>query len=139
KAGIVLDAIFEAISSRMPFPDTGSAREDLRRRMRALVKELSGPMGRRIAMLLANSQFDEEVADAFRVRWIDQRRAEALQVIKRAVDRGEIRNDAAPDALLDALYGPIYFRLLGGYAPLTQRYADTLVDLVMSGAARPAG
>jgi AcrR family transcriptional regulator len=139
KAGIVMDAILEEISSRAPFPDTGSAREDLRRRMRALVKELSGPLGRRIAMLLANSQFDEETAEAFRARWIEQRRAEALQVIKRGVERGEIRKDADPEALLDALYGPIYFRLLGGHAPLTPRYADALVDLVMNGAARTDG
>jgi AcrR family transcriptional regulator len=136
KASIAMDAIFEEVSSRMPSPDTGSAREDLRRLLRALVKELGGPMGCKVAMLLANSQFDEEVSVAFRARWTDQRRAEALRIIERGVGRGEIRRDADPEALLDALYGPVYFRLLGGNSPLTPRYADALVDLVMRGAAR---
>jgi AcrR family transcriptional regulator len=138
KASIVMDAIFEEISPKIPFPDTGDAREDLRRQMRALVKALNGPMGRKIALLLANSQLDEEMAEAFRSRWIDARRAEAKEVIKRGVERGELRKDVDAEVMVDALYGPIYFRLLGGHAPLTLKYADALVNLVMSGAAQIA-
>ncbi|MEP7341817.1 MAG: TetR/AcrR family transcriptional regulator [Acidobacteriota bacterium] len=133
KASIVLDAFFEDDSPQIAFSDTGNVRDDIRRQMRKLVKELNGPLGCKISMLLANGQFDEEMAEAFRARWIEPRRAEARQVIKRGIERGEIRQKVDADVLVDALYGPVYFRLLGEHAPLTQSFADALVELVMSG------
>ena len=54
-------------------------------------------------------------------------------MIHRGVRRGEIRKGVDPELLLDALYGPIYFRLLGGHAPLNTRFADELAELVLSG------
>ena len=133
KASLVLDAFFEEESPLFAFPDTGNMREDIRRHMRKFVKDLNGPLGCKIAMMLANGQLDEEMAEAFRTRWIEPRRQEARVVIKRGVERGEIRKDVDPEVLLDALYGPIYFRLLVEHAPLTQRFADELAELVTSG------
>ena len=78
-------------------------------------------------------EMDDELAEAFRSRWLAVRREEARQIIKRGKARGEIRADIDPEVLLDALYGPLYFRLLIGHAPLTPGYADKLVRLVMSG------
>ena len=133
KASIVLDAFFEDLSPSVSFPDTGNAREDMRRHLKKFVKELNGPLGCKISMLLANGQFDEEMADAFRMQWIEPRRDEARQVIQRGIERGEIRQNVDPELLVDALYGPIYFRLLAGHAPLTQNFAESLTELVMSG------
>jgi len=133
KSSIVMDAFFEDISPVASFPDTGNIREDIRRQMRKLIKELNGPTGCKVATLMANGQFDKEMAEAFRARWIEQRRCEALDVIKRGIEKGEIRNDADPEVLVDALYGPIYFRLLSGHAPLTQQFADELANLVIGG------
>lgn len=133
KASIVLDAFFEEVSPQASFPDTGNVREDIRLHLRKFVKELNGPTGCKIAMLLANGQFDEEMSEAFRTRWIEPRSNEARQVIKRGIERGEIRREVDPEVLVDALYGPVYFRLLGEHAPLTENFADTLVELVMSG------
>jgi AcrR family transcriptional regulator len=133
KASIVMDAFFEEVSSRTSFPDTGSAREDIRLQLRQFVAELNGPLGCKISLLLANGQFDEEMAEAFRARWIEPRRSEAQLVIKRGIERGEIRREVDVDVLVDALYGPVYFRLLGEHAPLTETFADTLVEIVMSG------
>jgi AcrR family transcriptional regulator len=133
KASLVLDAFFEEEVPLNDFPDTGDVREDLRRQMRRFVKELNGPLGCKISMLLGSGQFDEEMAEAFRARWIEPRRKDARMVLKRAVERGEIRKGVDPEVLLDALYGPIYFRLLAGHASLSQRFADELTELVMSG------
>jgi len=133
KASIVLDAFFEDDSPLISFSDTGNARDDIRRQMRKLIKELNGPLGCKISMLLANGQFDEEMAEAFRTRWIEPRRDEARQVIRRGIERGEIRREVDAEVLVDALYGPVYFRLLAEHAPLTQGFADALVELVMSG------
>lgn len=133
KSSIVLDAFFEDISPIGCFPDTGDVREDIRKQLRKLVKELNGPTGCKIATLMANGRFDKEMAETFRERWIEPRSEEARQVIRRGIDRGEIRNDVDAEVLLDALYGPIYFRLLAGHAPLTPGFADSLTELVMNG------
>ena len=133
KASLVLDAFIEAATKQFPFPDTGSVREDLRLQMRRMIKLMNGPEGRTIATLIGGAQADAELAEAFRSRWLTARREEARQIIQRGKERNEIRADIDPEVLLDALYGPLYFRLLIGHAPLTPGYADKLVSLVMSG------
>ena len=133
KASVVLDAFIEAATKQLPFPDTGSVQEDLRLQMRRMVKLMNGTEGRTIATLIGGAQADAELAEAFRSQWLTARREEARQIIKRGKGRGEIRADIDPEVLLDALYGPLYFRLLIGHAPLTPGYADKLVRLVMSG------
>lgn len=133
KASLVLDAFLEEVAPPVAFTNTGDTREDLRRYLRKFVKELQGPLGCKISLLLANGQFDEEMAQAFRTRWIEPRCAEAQQVIQRAIARGEIRREVDAAVLVDALFGPVYFRLLGEHAPLTPGFADELVNLVMSG------
>jgi AcrR family transcriptional regulator len=133
KASLVLDAFIEAATHGIPFPDTGSLREDLRLQMRRLVKLMNGTEGHTIAKLIGGAQDDAELAEAFRTRWLTARRNEARAIIQRGKARGEIRADIDPEVLLDALYGPLYFRLLIGHAPLTPSYADKLVNLVMSG------
>ena len=133
KTSVVLDAFIEAANKAIPFSDTGSVQEDLRLQMRRMVKLMNGTEGRTIATLIGGAQMDAELAEAFRSRWLTARREEARQIIKRGKARGEIRADIDPEVLLDALYGPLYFRLLIGHAPLTPGYANKLVSLVMSG------
>lgn len=133
KASIVLDAFIEAATKEFPFPDTGSVREDLRLQMRRMVRLMNGAEGHLIAQLIGGAQDDAELAEAFRTRWLTVRRDEARQIIKRGKERDEIRAEIDPEVLLDALYGPLYFRLLIRHAPLTPGYADKLVALVMSG------
>jgi AcrR family transcriptional regulator len=133
KTSVVLDAFIEATNQEIPFSDTGSVQEDLRLQMRRMIKLMNGAEGRTIATLIGGAQADAELAEAFRSRWLKIRREEARQIIARGKARGEIRGDVDPEVLLDALYGPLYFRLLIGHAPLTPSYADKLVSLVMSG------
>jgi AcrR family transcriptional regulator len=133
KASLVLEAFLEAATKEIPFPDTGSVQEDLRQQMRRMIKLMSGREGRTIAKLIGGAQDDPELAQAFRARWLVARREEARQIIQRGKTRGELATEIDPEVLLDALYGPLYFRLLLGHAPLTPRYADHLVALVMKG------
>ncbi len=133
KASIVLDAFIEAANKVIPFSDTGSVREDLRLQMRRMIKLMNGTEGHTIATLIGGAQADAELAEAFRARWLAVRREEARQIIARGKTSGEIRANIDPEVLLDALYGPLYFRLLIRHAPLTPGYADKLVSLVMSG------
>jgi AcrR family transcriptional regulator len=129
KAAVVMDAFLAGTSPRMPFPDTGSTREDLRRQMRSVIRLFNQPAtSRPFVALIAGSQHDPELAAALRERFIASRRAAASEVFARGVERGELRPDLDIDLAIDALYGALYYRLLVSGAPLTARYADRLLE-----------
>ena len=48
--------------------------------------------------------------------------------------RGQaLRDDVDLDVVMDALYGPVYYRLLVGGGPLSERYADSISNIVLEG------
>jgi hypothetical protein len=53
----------------------------------------------------------------------------------RGIARGEIREGVDSELLIDLLTAPFYFRLLYAHAPLMQRDANELVELVLRAAA----
>jgi hypothetical protein len=57
--------------------------------------------------------------------------------LQRGIDRGDVRADIDLDAAVDALYAPIWLRLIIGHAPLDRRTAGTIVDVVWPGLAAP--
>ena len=131
KASVVMDAFLAATAKEVAFPDTGSAREDIRRQMRAVVKVLNGPRGRTIATLIGVVQSDDELAEAFRTRFLAIRRSEGKAVLQRGIANGEFSPELDLESVLDCLYGPLYFRLLIGHDKPSLKYSDQLVDLVL--------
>jgi AcrR family transcriptional regulator len=129
KAAVVMDAFLDDTAPQMPFPDSGSAREDLRRQIRSVVRLFNLPEIRRpFVALIAESQHDPMLADSLRERFIARRRTAAKEVLQRGIQRGELRADLDLEVTLDALYGALYYRLLISGQPLTPRYADALLD-----------
>jgi AcrR family transcriptional regulator len=129
KAAVVMEAFLTSRSRQMPFPDTGSTREDLRRQMRSVIRLFNEPRTRQpFVALIAESQHDPVLAEALRERFIAARRAAASEVFARGVERGELRADIDVGLAIDALYGALYYRLLVSGERLTQRYADRLLD-----------
>ncbi|MGF1472568.1 MAG: TetR/AcrR family transcriptional regulator [Rubrobacteraceae bacterium] len=133
KAAVVTDSFLELTAPDIHFQDSGSTPEDLRLQMQKLAQVFSSDSGRVVAALVAESVFDAEVATAFRSRWISARREETRTVVQRGVESGEFRPDLDVEVAIDALYGPIYHRLLVGHLPLEPHFIDTLVNYVMAG------
>ncbi len=133
KSAVLMEAFLAEAAPCCAAQETGDIREDLRRRLRGLAAALGGGMGAVLAAILAEAQADPEAAEAFRTQYLAPRRAEALDALSRAQARGQIRPDAALETVVDALYGPLYFRLLAGYPPLTLDFADSLAETVLDG------
>jgi AcrR family transcriptional regulator len=133
RAAVVMDGFLSIVSSEVPFPHTGHAREDIRIHMRRLSEALSGNLGRTVAALIAEGQADPELAEALRSRWLSVRRTEAREILELGIERSELREDLDPEVAVDVLYGPIYYRMLVGHAPLDEDFADTLADHVFAG------
>ena len=135
RAAVVMDGFLSIVSSQVPFPHTGRAREDIRIHMRRLAEAFSGKIGSTVAALIAEGQSDPELAEALRSRWLSVRREEAREILVLGIERGELREDIDPEVAVDVLYGPIYYRLLVGHAPLDNDFADALADHVFAGLA----
>ncbi len=133
RAAVVMDGFLSTVSSQVPFPHTGRAREDIRLHMRRLTEAFGGRMGRTVAALIAEGQANPGLAEALRSRWLSVRRAEAREILELGIARGELREDLGPEVAVDVLYGPIYYRLLVGHAPLNADFADALADYVFAG------
>lgn len=138
KAAVVMDAVFVESDPRLGFPDTGSAREDLRRQMAQVAELFAEPsFAAPFVGLLAESQHDASLAEALHQWLITARRAGAGEVLRRGVARGELRPDLDVGLAIDALYGAIYYRLLVSHQPLSAEYARAVVDAVFAGLSAP--
>ena len=133
RAAVGMDGFLSIVSSEVPFPHTGHAREDIRLHMRRLAEAFGGKMGRTVAALIAEGQADPELAEALRSRWLSVRRTEAKEILELGIERGELREDLDPDVAVDVLYGPIYYRMLVGHGPLDKDFTDALSDHIFAG------
>jgi AcrR family transcriptional regulator len=133
KAAVVMDGFLSTVSSEVPFPHTGCAKEDIRLHMSKLIEAFCGKMGRTVAALIAEGQTDPELAEALRARWLSVRRAEVKEILEQGMASGELREGLDLEVAADSLYGPIYYRLLISHAPLEEDFADTLADHVFAG------
>jgi predicted nucleotidyltransferase len=115
-------------------PDTGDVARDLKSIAATVVRlqtrTVAGPA---LIGLIAETQLNPDTRGAFLAEFADHRRAVTRLVVARAIARGELRRDTDVDLVIDALGGAVTFRLLQRHAPLSARFTDALVDLLLSG------
>ncbi|MBE9048069.1 TetR/AcrR family transcriptional regulator [Pleurocapsales cyanobacterium LEGE 10410] len=136
KAALAMDAFLEAVNPELAFPDTGKAKEDFREQMQNIVRLMNSPRGEVLASVIGCGQADEELIAAFRENWLIPRREAAKEIFQRGVERGELKADVDPEIAIDALYSPLFYRLLLKHQPLTNKFVNELVDVVMNGFAK---
>jgi AcrR family transcriptional regulator len=135
KEAVMLEALRESVAQELPFPNTGRLEDDIRIQLHNFVQLLNGPRGRVFKGIIAAAQSDPKVAEAFRSIWVLPRRAFARQGMERYASQLKAGVDLG--MVLDALYGPLYYRLLIGHEPLTIELADKITNLVLAGIVEP--
>jgi hypothetical protein len=101
-----------------------------------LAKAFRGRLGALVRALLAEAQFDPELAKAFRENWTLPRRRLVWAVLQKTIKQGEVRSDIDVEATIDALYAPIYYRLQMGTGPISEAYVDRVFEQAMDGMRR---
>ncbi|MBK6672061.1 MAG: TetR/AcrR family transcriptional regulator [Proteobacteria bacterium] len=138
KGTLAIEAFLVAIAPRMDsIPHTDSAIADLRRQIHVAAMLYRGRVGQLLRELIALGQEDSETSRALRTNFVEPRRQAALGALRRAQATGEIRADTDIEVLADALWGPIFHRLLVTRMPLDRGFIDKLLDLVLGGARAP--
>ncbi|MDF5718343.1 MAG: TetR/AcrR family transcriptional regulator [Rhizonema sp. NSF051] len=133
KAAVIMEAYAAQAAGNFPTPDTGKVEEDLYQILRQLFTILTTTLGSAVAGLVAEAQTDSNVAEAFRDLFLADHREAIRTVLSQGITSGEIRPDLNLELGIDAIYGPIWYRLLVKHAPLDDAFAEELVNLVMEG------
>lgn len=105
----------------------------LTQQMLAMVEAFSSANGRNLASMVAAADPHTELSKAFRNHFVLARREEGLALLQAAVQRGELRADLELEVTLDLLYGPLFFRLLLGHAPLDAAFVKQLLAQLLPG------
>lgn len=135
KAAVVMDGFLAASTERLPVPDTGSVREDIRIHATNLARFLTSREGRVIKELIGEGQFDPKVAEAYRARYFHPRRLEAKQMLERGIRRGELKKELDTELCIDLMYGPIFYQLLVLSDTLEETYVENIVRSAFAGIA----
>ena len=136
KAAVVMDAFMLRFGSETQFATARKVTDSIRLQMRSMARAFRSKDGAVVKALLAEAQFDAELATAFRERWTLPRRKMALAVFQKATSRGELRSDIDLEATIDLLYAPMYYRLQMGTGSLSDAYIDEIFDQGMEGLLR---
>jgi len=135
KGTLALEAFLSEFLLLQPPVDTGSLTGDLQQALSVWVEAVAGtPTGRSLVGLIAEAQFDPDLAKAWGENVVTVARNQHRSMIERAIDRDEIPRDSDVDVLMDMLYGPAYHRLLQGHLPLTDDFVQRVVAVAVAGA-----
>jgi hypothetical protein len=83
--------------------------------------------------MVAASSHNEEVREALQ-RFSASRRSRTTEVLRRAVARGELRDDLDIEVFADMLAGPLVYRHLISGRPVNKKVVRTVVDQALAGA-----
>ena len=112
-------------------PDTGTTRGDLAALVDGLITMLTTtPLGRALPTLVAARTRVPELDLAYS-EIVAEKRARSAVVIRRAIERGDLRADVDPEIVIDCYVSPIFYRFLITSAPLDVAFASEIVDATM--------
>ncbi|WP_432096610.1 TetR/AcrR family transcriptional regulator C-terminal ligand-binding domain-containing protein [Streptomyces sp. bgisy100] len=122
--GVVADLLAQH-STTIATPDTGDLRQDLHELAQAVAGFHAAPRNRNlIEAIVAAAAYDPSVAEV--VHGAFAARTETVtQIVRHAIDRGELAPDTDATDVIAALSAPFYYRLLINRRPIDERLART--------------
>lgn len=136
KGSLAMAGFLAETAPKISYPNSGSALVDLISQLRRVAAVYGGTTGRVLAAIVAEGQRDPNTIAAFIEGYARPRREEAKAILRAGIEHGELRPDIDLEVVLDALYGPIYYRLLVPLAPLDSDWIESMATHVFSGLLR---
>jgi len=132
---LVLDTIDHVLPRFDAAPDTGSLRDDLLLVHRRIAETMGSRPGAAAKACFEGT--DDQLARAVRERLLPQRLAIMLEILRRGVERGEVRPDAVTQRIAET--GPmlLHGELLQRGAPIPDEAVVAIVDEVLLPLLRP--
>jgi len=134
KDELVTAAVGALVDEEIVVPDTGSTRADLLALMREAIELYGGSSpGRLMANLVSAMAQRPELARTVRDGFLAGRRAALTEVLRRGIERRDLRADLDLELALDVLGGPLFYRLLITGGPIDEQLAENVTDLMLRG------
>ena len=130
KAELVLAAFIEGVRQIAVHPQTGTLRGDLVQLGEACREQAAAQAGTIRAVLVETSRHPA-LNEALRDQFLVQRKALMHDILRDAVERGDIDAGVISDELWDVLPGYLIFRIIMPSRPPTFETVKTLVDEVI--------
>lgn len=134
KEALVRGAV-EAFVGGIAIPNSGSVETDLLVLMGEAVEVYRGRPGRLMPGLVSAMARHPDLARVVREGFLRARRAALRKVVRRGIERGELRPDVDVELALDFLGGPLFYRLLVTGGPLDEVLARGVVEVMLYGMA----
>jgi AcrR family transcriptional regulator len=131
---LVADAIAK-LDGGGPLPDTGSVRQDLLDCLAPRIEASRIPQWDRCMPALVEAAAQHPELAAIIARLTSQILGQIQTLLRRGIERGELRHDLDPELAASALIGPIVFRRLLLQEPPTLQRVSAVTDLLMQGIA----
>ena len=137
KPALIMAMFHERFGAILEVPQATTAEQALRTRVRHLIDQCNGLFGKVVADLIAEGQGDPSILKELYEGHIRPRRASTARDIERGIASGELLPGADPELLIDAIFSPLYLRLLLRHPALTEEYGKQVVDQALLGARTP--
>jgi AcrR family transcriptional regulator len=138
RAALCMELYLDVAGRELHDPDTGDIASDLRHICNTVVRlqtrTVAGPA---FIGLIAEALSNPKSSASFLAAFAARRREITRGVLERAIRRRELSAGTDIDLVIDAIGGATTFRLLQRHAPLSRKFADALVTLVLSGCGAP--
>jgi AcrR family transcriptional regulator len=132
RGALLLDTVHQ-MGLEPPEVDSGSVRDDLVATLRVLGEKMRDTAtGRILPGVIAEASVHDEMRRVL-TEFIDDRRSRPRAAVRRAIERGELPEDADAEMLLDLLGGTVIFRELIAGLPTDEAYCVALVERVLPG------
>jgi AcrR family transcriptional regulator len=128
---VAMAAFLEASGAPAAGKTSRSPLAALRAQLHAVADAFAAPTGRSVAAMVAAAQSETELAKAFRNEFIARNRDAARILIERCIEDRLVVAPADIDLALDLIFGPLFYRLLMGHAPITRGLVDQLLETVI--------
>lgn len=128
---VAMAAFLDASTPPASGPSGRSPLAALKAQLHAVADAFAAPTGRSIAAMVAAAQSETELAKAFRNEFIARNRDTARMLVERCIDDRLVTAPADLDLALDLIFGPLFYRLLMGHAPITRGFVDQLLQAVI--------
>lgn len=146
RAGVGKATIYRRWTSKLPLvieafgdlpafedSDSGDLRTDLELILRSYLRVYNTtPLGAVVPSLAGELPHNPELMDLF-APVVKERRQPLIDVLRRAVERGEIAPDTDLDLAADLIVGPITVRIFFAPGKLSQKLIEPMVKMALSG------
>jgi AcrR family transcriptional regulator len=131
KVELVMDAVYHVFPDPASVPDTGSLRGDLLALLRAVADQLAGPAGQALGGVFSDALGDPDKARQVRSYARGNSQVTMREVVRRAVDRGEVDPAAVTERRLESGHALMRYHFLTRGVPIPDHVITEITDEVM--------